>query len=543
MTCSASYIATQADVDAGSVTNKATASGAGVTSNEDTATAYASQRRGLTLTKTASPTTYTKAGDVIGYTFVLTNSGNVTLTGPFTISDPIAAATCPASPSSLAPGESITCTGAHTATQGNVDIGFIFNIAVGQGHFGLRNVTSNFASATVTATPAPALTLDKTADTATYGLGQTITYTYTLTNSGNVTLYRPYTVSDDKVAVTCPNTPLSLAPGAFVTCSATHTATVTDMNNGSITNTATGHARRSLLGSTLNSNSDSVTVSAVQTTGLLVTKTPSQTTYDAAGVTITYTYTLKNTGNVSLTGPFSVTDDPLGTIACAGTTLAPNATTTCDTATYLTKQSDIDGNKTITNTAIGHGFFGTTAVDSAEVKVDVSTTSPAPAPALTLTKKAQEEDFAAAGDLIHYTYTLKNTGNVALNGFFTVDDNKVGVTCPLTPTTLNPGETITCTATYTVTDTDVTDLYVVNKATGHAAYNQEAVNSAEVTRSVPINTVAGESATPRRTAPATNTSDSGSDDGTVPLFGLLICLAFGSLALLTVQAQRRSIRR
>ncbi|MGD0020256.1 MAG: hypothetical protein ABSD62_13475, partial [Candidatus Limnocylindrales bacterium] len=110
--------------------------------------------------------------------------------------------------------------------------------------------------------------------------------------------------------------------------------------NKTITNTAIGHG---FFGTTaVDSAEVKVDVSAgASTTGLLVTKTPSQTTYDAAGVTITYTYTLKNTGNVSLTGPFSVTDDPLGTIACAGTTLAPNATTTLsDQAVRYRRQQD-----------------------------------------------------------------------------------------------------------------------------------------------------------------------------------------------------------
>ena len=39
---------------------------------------------GLLLEKTAIPTTYTKMGDIIAYTYTITNTGGVTLTGPFT---------------------------------------------------------------------------------------------------------------------------------------------------------------------------------------------------------------------------------------------------------------------------------------------------------------------------------------------------------------------------------------------------------------------------------------------------------------------------
>ena len=55
--CSATYTVTQADLDAGCVTNVATASGGGVTSPTDSKTVLATQSPALTLTKSPSPTT------------------------------------------------------------------------------------------------------------------------------------------------------------------------------------------------------------------------------------------------------------------------------------------------------------------------------------------------------------------------------------------------------------------------------------------------------------------------------------------------------
>ena len=72
ITCTASYTITQADLDAGSVTNTATATPYGhdpVNSSPDDETVTAVQSRALTLVKTATPATYDAVGDVISYSY------------------------------------------------------------------------------------------------------------------------------------------------------------------------------------------------------------------------------------------------------------------------------------------------------------------------------------------------------------------------------------------------------------------------------------------------------------------------------------------
>ena len=107
-----------------------------------------------------------------------------------------------------------------------------------------------------------------------------------------------------------------------------------------------------------------------------VTKSATPATYSNVGVTITYNYTVTNTGNVTLSG-VSLSDDKLGAIAgCAATTLAAGGSTTCS-ATYTTTQSDIDAGS-ITNVATATGTNNGQTYSATATKT-VTSTCEAPA--------------------------------------------------------------------------------------------------------------------------------------------------------------------
>src|SRR5207248_2246074 len=87
MTCPATHVVTQGDIDAGHYLNTAcvddgTGGAAQACADKDVP---AIQTKSLSLTKTASPTTYSAAGQTITYTYVVTNTGNTTLAGPVTV--------------------------------------------------------------------------------------------------------------------------------------------------------------------------------------------------------------------------------------------------------------------------------------------------------------------------------------------------------------------------------------------------------------------------------------------------------------------------
>uniref|UniRef100_UPI0028AC37B9 DUF7507 domain-containing protein n=1 Tax=Pseudoxanthomonas mexicana TaxID=128785 RepID=UPI0028AC37B9 len=116
----------------------------------------------LTIDKTAGTPSGNTAGSTIAYTFLVTNTGNVTITG-LVVNDAQldAAAVCPVT--TLAPGQNTTCTGTHTITQAEVDAGEVNNSATATGTPPTGPVVTSPPDTTTTPiTQTPALTVAKT---------------------------------------------------------------------------------------------------------------------------------------------------------------------------------------------------------------------------------------------------------------------------------------------------------------------------------------------------------------------------------------------
>jgi hypothetical protein len=129
---------------------KGSFNGTDVFSNEDSETVTAVQSPAITLTKTASPTLYSKAGDVITYTLVAKNTGNVTL-HDVSISDPkLGTLTCtPSQPATLAPNAILTCTGTYTIQAADLTVFSVTNTATVNGKGPQDQPVSATATATV----------------------------------------------------------------------------------------------------------------------------------------------------------------------------------------------------------------------------------------------------------------------------------------------------------------------------------------------------------------------------------------------------------
>ncbi|MGM0620784.1 MAG: DUF7507 domain-containing protein, partial [Bacteroidota bacterium] len=179
-TGSAEYTVTQNDLDAGDdIENEATVTtNQGITDTDDESVSII-QQPDLTVTKTASPVSYSSVGEDISYTIKVENSGNVTVTD-ITVTDPLTGMT--ENIASLASGDSETYTETYTITQDDLNSGTVENTATATGEAPDDDVTASDTE-TITGSQQPALSITKTASPATFNsAGEEITYTIVVEN-------------------------------------------------------------------------------------------------------------------------------------------------------------------------------------------------------------------------------------------------------------------------------------------------------------------------------------------------------------------------
>ena len=551
-----SYTVTQADLNNGSINDSATSSGTNppsiggtTTSQPSTATVGVTQSPKLTIVKSTTTISVSKVGDTVAYTYVVSNGGNVTLTGVSVTDLPVSPAgaltsgptcqslttpsgSCSGSSTTLVPGQVATFTGVYTTTQADLNNGSINDTSKATGTNpaplgGTTTATSN--EVTVPTEQTNTLSVVKSSTTVNYAaVGDSISYSYVVTDTGNTTLTgvsvtdNPLSPATGSSTPQCQNltnpsgscsgaTVASLAPGQSATFTATYSVSQLDLNNGSVSDTSTGHATSP--GGAVSGTSNEVTVPAVQTNSLSVVKSSTTVNYAAVGDSISYSYVVKDTGNTTLTG-VSVTDNPLSPAtgsstpqcqnltnpsgSCSGATvasLAPGQSATF-TATYSVSQLDLN-NGSVSDTSTGHATSpgGAVSGTSNEVTVPAVQTN-----SLSVVKSSTTVNYAAVGDSISYSYVVKDTGNTTLTGVSVTDNplspatgsstpqcqnltNPSGSCSGATVASLAPGQSATFTATYSVSQLDLNNGSVSDTSTGHATSPGGAVSgtSNEVT--------------------------------------------------------------
>ncbi|MBE16301.1 MAG: hypothetical protein CL867_08615 [Cytophagaceae bacterium] len=485
--------------------------------NDDVTETDVSATSQLTFVKTSSATG-NNVGDIINYVFEVENTGLNTIDN-ITIDDPtLGISGLAVTPSSLDPGETGTATAQYTITQADVDAGQVINSATvtGQDPNGDpvtdtsdsgNPVDDTGAGDDETITPIdsnPELTFVKTSQALGTDLGDTILYTFTVTNTGNVTLTN-VSVTDPLVGVSdLLVTPSTLASGETGVATATYTITQDDIDTGSVVNTATASgddpegnpvddvSDSGNLGDDTGNNDDPTITSLTPSPNLDLQK--SGVAVDAngngiidAGDQIVYTFVVFNNGNTTITD--ITISDPILTVNGGPIDLDPGQTdSTSFTGTYTITQADVENGEVLNQaTAIGTDPNGDVVIDVSDDPndptnddtdtdgdfEDITIIEIAPLPNLDLLKEATVIDVNAngitdLGDQIQYTFTVTNTGNVAIFGI-TIADPLVTVVGG--PIDLQPGEsdTTSFTAIYTISADDIANGEVQNSATAEGS--------------------------------------------------------------------------
>ena len=235
--------------------------------------------------------------------------------------------------------------------------------------------------------------------------GEVINYQYVIMNSGTTPLSGPVIVIDTPRLPACPglntvgNQDNYLDQNESITCLAAYNVTESDVNTGSITNVATATAGNT----TSNQTGITLTRGTAQPSSVLkLTKTSDTQTYGAANQSITYTFSILNTGTSPL-GPaqFTITDNKIGApFNCgeANVTLAPNQPVTCSVPYTVTTADMTLAN--ITNSASASGA-GQTSAPATVTVVNLLAPATATPPTPTTATQAPPSNLSPGSTIQH----------------------------------------------------------------------------------------------------------------------------------------------
>ena len=392
---------------------------------------------------------------MLTYSGTVTNAGNITITNVVVLNN-LSGATPIYTAATLAPGAGASFTGSYL-TPTNCSTTSI-STATGQSLCGVS--VTNTASSTCTITTAPALSLTQTCPAIPTVPGALLTYSGTVTNAGNITLTN-VVVLNNLSGATPIYTAATLVPGA----GASFTGSYLTPTNCSTTSTSTATGQ-SLCGGSV-TNTASSTCAIVTTPVLTITQTcPAIPT--VPGALLTYTDTVTNTGNITLTNVVVLNNLSGATPIFTAATLAPGVGAGF-TGSYLTPTNC---STTSTSTATGQSICGGGVTNTASSTCAVATVAEL---AITQTCPAIP---TVPGALLTYSGTVTNAGNIILTNVVVLN-NLSGATPIYTIATLVPGAGASFTGSYmTPTNCSTTSI---STATGESLCGAAITNTASAT--------------------------------------------------------------
>jgi uncharacterized repeat protein (TIGR01451 family) len=507
-TFTGTYVITQADIDAGNVHNVATADSTESPPDDDDNDAPLPRNPSISLDKQVSvdggdnwfdigdvadnPSLLGSAAiadpEVLQYRFIVTNTGNVTLTD-VTLTDDPAVAGLDGDIGTLAPGASteITVVGTFNAGE-NPDTATVTSA---------EGPTDTDDASYYGATPGVELDKGVSVDGETFLqfgdddtvptilVGHTVTFEAIVDNTDSVIDVTDATVSDDNPSADFVGPETVEAGSTGNVYDGVSTTAVAGLQ----TDTATFHGTATDSAGHTSDWTDSDTASyfgADPSVTILkeVSVDGGENWVDAneatgpllleSGPAPQFRFTVTNTGNVELTNltlhdsDFDLNGEDLGTdLAIAS--LAANGEDGDEFSTTITVDWAAGQH---TDTATVNGSFTDDVGNIAELEEEDSANYFGSAPDIDIVKTgvfADEDDdgFADVGETITYTFTVTNSGNVTLHNV-DVEDTVGGVTVvgdPLATLAVGASDSTTFTGSYTIIQADIDAGHFFNTAT------------------------------------------------------------------------------
>ena len=398
--------------------------------------------------------------DTLTYTVTATNIGNLTLSNLVVADEQLEPKTITCE--RVEPGQGCTLAGILKVTQAHVDAGFIDNIATVTS----QQIPEKTQTDLRTMVPRrPALVISKTvsaASTAEIVVGDELSYTVLATNVGNQTL-SDVTVNDTMIlpsSIVC----AVLAPNDSCELSGVYVVTQADKDAGDITNVA------SVVSVELPKPLETTLITPlVQNFQPTLSKVLSRLTDRdenggiSAGDLLTFTVSLLNDGDATLTQVL-LSDDRVSPSSASCAKVLPESS--CElVGSYKVTQADVDAGNLV-NIALA------SMKEHPEGRKVVLNTPLTQVTELVLDKEFIEHiDIDGSGDLnsgdaLSYRITAQNTGNVTLTNVRVTDE--ILLPSEAVCAEVGPGDTCVLSGRYTVLVTDITAGVVVNKATADA---------------------------------------------------------------------------
>ena len=422
----------------------------------------------LVVNKTHDTDKTYKAGDVITFTITVKNIYDEAKT--ITLEEQEGVTLDKTTFENVKPGKEITATATYKVTEADIVNGTFTN-----------NVKATFSGVDKEYTGTdtvdkfeesrPHMTITKVTKDAgknhIYKLGETINYVITVENDGNLTLTN-VKIEDALTGNAGENawTIDTFAPGEKQTFETSYVVTEADVIAGKVVNNATGEAenpdpKKEETPVTPGEKEDPV---ETPNPGLTVIKTSDKTGEVKLGDKITYTITVTNNGNVTISG-VKLEDSLTGDDWTLGN-IKPGETVTKKTTYTVTEKDIIAGKVENHATATGKEPGGKDITGEGEKTVTTEESNPQITVTKETTSTPKNGKTYALGEKITYKITAKNTGNLTLTDV-TVSDELTGNTGDKAfkiDGNFKPGEEATFEASYTVKESDLGKT-VVNEAT------------------------------------------------------------------------------